>query len=197
MNDNDLRRHLRELTVPGTSESTRARARHRALTAFQAGSSVPPDQSERNYFDWSWCVALVLALAVTLLPFVLFPRQGPENVADDRQVLQQMEKLFPRQINAVVEENGKVDLSIAQAPVVGADQPVLVVFKQGADTIHVLSYSGHRVCLMLGNQQSCFEVLATPSGNVILEGENKVWLASEHPEIAGYAVRAQTWTKSL
>jgi hypothetical protein len=81
--------------------------------------------------------------------------------------------------------------------VVGSDQPVLVVFKQGQDTIRVLSYSGHRVCLMLGKTENCFDILATPTGGVILEGENKVWLASEHPEVAGYSLRAQTLEASL
>src|SRR6202044_1999941 len=110
---------------------------------------------------------------------------APENLANDREILRQMEKLFPNQVNAVVEENGKVDLSVAQSPVVGADQPVLVVFNQGRETIRLLSYSGHRVCLMLGKNRNCFEILATPTGGIILEGEDRVWLASEHPHIAG------------
>jgi hypothetical protein len=192
MNDDVLRRRLHDLRAPEASASARERARHRALVAFQQGGSVSAEEPAPRGFDWSWCPALALALVVTLLPFLFFPRPNPENLADDRQILQQMEKLFPNQINAVVEENGKVDLSITESPVVGADQPVLVIFQQGRETIRVLSYSGHRVCLMLGQKKNCLEVLATPTGNVILEGDDKVWVASDHPEIAGYAVRAQT-----
>jgi hypothetical protein len=115
----------------------------------------------------------------------------------DREVLHQVEKLFPNQINAVVEENGKVDLLIAQSPMMGFDQPVLLVFKRGRDSIRVLSYSGHHVCLMLDKTENCFEILATPTGGIILESDDKVWLASEHPKVAGYSVRAQTLEASL
>jgi hypothetical protein len=198
MNDDDLQQRLHKLRVPEASESARARARHRALIAFQQGDSMQPAEPMQKGFIWRWRAVVVLAVVIGLLPF-LFLKHHPasENLANDRQILQQMEKLFPKQINAVVEENGRVDLSIAQAPVVGSDQPVLVVFKRGQESIRVLSYSGHRVCLMLGKTQNCFEILATPTGGIILEGEDKVWLASENPEVAGYSVRAQSLEASL
>ncbi len=149
-------------------------------------------------FGWLWKGGVVAAVLLGLLLF-LHPRNpaAPENLVDDRQVLQQTEKLFPNQINAVVEENGKVDLSISETTGMGTDQPLLVIFKRGGNTIRVLSYSGHRVCLMLGEEKKCLEILATPTGGVILEGDDKVWLASDHPHIAGYSVQAQSLEASL
>jgi len=198
MNDDDLRQRLQKLTAPEASESARARARQRALIAFQQADSGRAKRHERRGFGWNWRHAIALALILGTLPF-LFLRHphNAENLADDRQILRQMEKLFPNQVDAVVVENGKVDLSVAQSPVVGSDQPVLVVFRRGRDTIRVLSYSGHRVCLKLGQTQNCFEILETPTGGVILEGDDQVWLASEHPKVAGYSVRAQTLKASL
>jgi hypothetical protein len=198
MNDDDLRQQLYKLRVPEPSESARARARHRALLAFQQRGSMRSEESAWKGFIWRWRGAIALALIVGFLPFLFLKHHhASENLANDRQILQQMEKLFPNQVNAVVEENGKVDLSIAQSPVVGSDQPVLLVFKRGQESIRVLSYSGHRVCLMLGKRENCFEILATPTGGIILEAEDKVWLASEHPEVAGYSVRAQSLEASL
>jgi hypothetical protein len=214
MNDDNLRRNLRQLRVPEASGSARARARHRALIAFQQ-----PDSSQAKRLGlfgavWNWrtlvggsVIVAVVAFVAPRFPSPLNPSTSPdfvvqhhralESVTNDRQILQQVEKLFPHQVNAVVEKDGKVDLSIAQAPVVGSDQPVLVVFNRGHESIRVLSYSGHRVCLMLGEKQSCFEILATPTGGVILEGEKEAWLASEHPQVAGYSVRAQALEASL
>ena len=198
MKEDELRQRLHKFTAPEASQSARARARHRSLIAFQQADSRPLEAPERKglILNWRRAIALVLIAGILLLFFVRH-HPSPENLANDRQILQQMGKLFPNQVNAVVEENGKVDLSIAQSPVVGSDQPVLVVFKQGRNTIRVLSYSGHRVCLMLGTTESCVEILATPSGGVILEAKDKVWLASEHPVVAGYSVRAQTLEASL
>lgn len=198
MKDNDLRQRLHKFRAPEASESVRARARHRALIAFQHGGSMPTEEPVRMGFCWRWRGAVVLAVALGVLPFLVLRHPGTsESLANDRQMLQQTEKLFPNEVNAVVEINGKVDLSISQSPEVGSDQPLLVIFKQGDNTIRVLSYSGHRVCLMLGKTENCFEILATPTGNVILEGENKVWLASEHPQVAGYSVRAQSLGSDL
>ena len=198
MNDDELQQRLHKSRVPEASESARGRAQHRSLIAFHQGSSMKSEKTKRMGFGWRWCGAIVLTLVLGISSFLAFRHPvSPENLANDRQMLQQTERLFPHQVNAVVEENGKVDLSISQSPEVGSDQPLLVIFKQGDNTIRVLSYSGHRVCLMLGKTENCFEILATPTGNVILEGEDKVWLASEHPHIAGYSVRAQSLEASL
>jgi len=198
MNDDDLQQQLRKIMAPSASATTRDRARHRALLAFQASSSRPGEDPVKSRFTWNWRYAVALSVVLGILPFLFFSRShSPENLAADRHILEQMEKLFPNQVDAVVVENGKVDLSIAQSPVLGADQPVLVLFKRGRETIRVLSYSGHHVCVKLGQSQSCFEILATPSGGVILEGKDQVWLASEHPVVDGYSVRAQSLKASL
>lgn len=214
MNDDDVQKQLRAFKAPEPSESAQTRARHRALIAFQQPGSNRERQPGIKNAIWNWRMAVggaviiaVVALFAPRFPAPLDLTASPdfkvqqhralESVGNDRQILRQMEQLFPNQINAVVERNGKVDLSIAESRVVGSDQPLLVIFKQGDNTIRVLSYSGHRVCLMLGKARKCFEILATPTGNVILEGEDKVWLASEHPEVFGYSVRAQTLEASL
>jgi hypothetical protein len=198
MNDVRLREILNRLPIPVPSDSARARARHRALLALQLPGPGEPAQNEASGSLWSWRYVLVIAALVSVLALVsLRTSSKAEDVAGDRQILRQMQQLFPNQVDAVVVENGKVELSIAQNPTVGSDQPVVVVFKRGEDSIKVLSYSGHRICLALGGEHNCFDILATPAGGVILEAENQVWLSSNHPVVAGYSVRAQILGASL
>jgi len=196
VSDNELRRCLDGLSVPTASGAARERARHRAALALgrdEAGADTP-----RNWFMWQWAGALAVTVAFVLVWHVRTRTPAPgEDVAVDQKILQQMQALFPRQVNAVIEDNGNVSLAIAKSPEVGSDQPVVVLFRQNGRTIRVLSYSGHKVCLPLGGEERCFEILATVAGGVIIEGADKAWLASGKPEIAGYSVQAQTLEASL
>lgn len=185
--------------MPSSQESVRARAKHRALIAYEQRNTQQRDESATARSRWGWYVAGSLALILGMLPLV-FPGQhrlGAENLANDREVLRQMEQLFPNQIDAVVQRNGKTDLALADSPGVGGAQPLVVVFQRGKESIRVLSYSGHRVCLDLGGKTSCFDLLETPNGGVILEGTDRAWIASQHPVVQGYSVRAQTLEASL
>ncbi len=100
---------------------------------------------------------------------------------------------FPRQVNAIVEDNGKVDLSVTQSPELGSDQPIVVLFQRHGQTIRVLSYSGHKFSLPLDGRERHFEILATSEGGVILEEDDQAWLLAGNPKIAGYSVRRRRW----
>ncbi len=195
MNDDELQRQLRGFHVPESSASARERARHRALLALGVDAAAP--DSARNRPVWAWGALGAIVVVLLAVWIGAAHHTAPEDLAGDRKILQQMQLLFPGQVDAVVQENGKTSLSVAQSTVVGSDQPVVILFKQGTQTIRVLSYSGHSVCLALGGQESCFEILATAAGGVLLEGRNHVWNAADHPKIAGYSVRAQTLEESL
>jgi hypothetical protein len=198
MKEDSLRQRLNELRVPPALESARSRARHRALIAFQQDRAAQPDLAETRGFAWKWLGLVALIVLAALLPiFQVRPRTTPENVAGDRQMLRQMEKLFPQQLDSVVEENGKIDLSVAPTAMVGADQPIVVVFRKDGQSIRVLSYSGHHVCVSLGQEHRCFDLLATPSGGVILEDGDRLLTAQGHSVVAGYSVQAQTLEASL
>jgi hypothetical protein len=198
MKEDSLHQRLNNLAVPKASESARSRARHRALIAFEQRDFdvSKPVANNAHVLNWRYVVALI-GLGLIASFFFHRPHAAKENLAYDRQILGQMEKLFPNQVDSVVEENGKIDLSVTQTSTVGSDQPVLVVFRKNAQSIRVLSYSGHHVCVALGKEHRCFDILATPSGGVILEADDKVWLNSERPVVAGYSIHAQTLEASL
>jgi hypothetical protein len=200
MNDDDLRKQLRAFDAPPASEATRGRAKHRALLALgQPGSLTGMETSRHGLLVWGSLVVAALALVLEI-----FAHQNSthplhlsaENLVADRTILQQTEQLFPGQVEAVVQRDGKTDLAIADAPVVGEHQPVLVIFQRGRESIRVLSYSGHRFCLDLGAAHSCFEILESGGGGFILESDNRVWTSAQHPVIDGFEVRAQNLVAS-
>jgi hypothetical protein len=197
VNDDELQRHLSHLKTPEVSDTARERARFRATLALNRAEVA--QGAERAVVFWRWTtgvLAIALAGALTWQMWAR-PASPREDIAADQKVLEQMQALFPRQVNAVVVDNGKVDLSVTQSPAVGSDQPIVIVFRRDDKIIRVLSYSGHRVCLSLGGRDHCFEILATASGGIILEEADKAWLAASKPEIAGFSVRAQTLEASL
>jgi hypothetical protein len=192
VNDDELQRHLSHLQIPTVTNAARERARFRAALALNRAEVAPT--AERAVVFWRWttgmlAIALAVALTWQMWPH---PSSSREDVAADQKVLQQMQALFPHQVNAVVVENGKVDLSVTQSPAVGSDQPIVIVFRRDDKIIRVLSYSGHHVCLPLGGREHCFEILATTNGGVILEEADNAWLAANKPEIAGFSVQAQS-----
>ena len=197
MTENELRRILSGLKIPTASNIARERARHRAALALGRTETAP--NSERAVWFWR-LTAGALAVALTgVLTWQawLRPDAPREDTAADQKILKQMQALFPRQVNAVVDDNGKVDLSVAQSPEVGSDQPIVVLFQRHGKMIRVLSYSGHKFCLPLDGHEHCFEILAAAAGGVILEEDDRAWLTAGAPEIAGYSVRAQTLEASL
>jgi hypothetical protein len=198
MKDEELARRLRTMAVPAASESARARAQHRALAGL--GQRETFEQDTARWAGSVWLARGVIMLAVALAAACFLVRQPhttTENLTEDQKTLQQVALLFPGQVNAVVEANGKTDLSIAENPVLGADQPVVVIFRRGHDRIRVLSYSGHRFCIDLGRTHSCFEILESAGGGIIIEGDDRAWSTSQHPVIAGYAVQAQSLGNAL
>jgi hypothetical protein len=191
MSDEFLRRELRKFVPSSPSEVARARAKHRALLAFQNPGDTSATEFLPTFWRRAWAFAAVL-VAVGLAAIVCRPRGGTENLADDRQMLRQIEQVFPHQLNAVVQKNGQVDLSLTETDEMGSDQPIVLLFKRENDVVRVLSFSGHYVCVPLGARKKCFEVLETTEGGIILESDKDVLIASRHPTIEGYAFRAQT-----
>jgi hypothetical protein len=201
MKEDFLRRHLNKWPVSTVSKAARSRARHRSLLAFQQARSFSSELPEgQRVFTWKWVgwAALIVSAAVITI-FLAWPQPTQENLASDRKMLRQMEALFPQQLDSVVEENGKINLSVNSTAMVGSDQPIVVVFRKNEQSIRVLSYSGHQVCVLLGKEHRCFDILATPSGGVLLVTNDQILNAQGQGRsvVAGYTVQALALEASL
>lgn len=191
MNDDLLKKRLAELEVPEPDETARERALHRALVALanSAKTNKVPAEKRRPAL-WRWVLA---AGALGAFVLAVWPGGQPakENSLAWQRTLEQVEALFPGQVNAVIERDGKFAVELTDHAAGGTGQPVVVEFVQGPHVLRVLSYSGRRVCVELGGAKACFEPLITADGGVILAGEDFLW-SSEHPAPqAGYRVQAR------
>ncbi|AHF91132.1 hypothetical protein OPIT5_13865 [Opitutaceae bacterium TAV5] len=127
-------------------------------------------------------------------------------VDDAREMLAQVEKLFPGQLNAVIERNGAVRIEVSEPSSIPArssaatvtvapltdSQPLVVQLQRGTERLRVLSYSGRSVCLDLNGSRVCFDVLATADGGVLLAGADFLWSPAHPVRVAGYEIRARS-----
>lgn len=192
MSGDFLKKRLNELKVPAPDEAARGRALHRALIALKNAPDASPESSfppsPRPF--WAWAMAVGALAAIGLAVWVAERPKGEDSIAWQR-TLQEVEALFPGQVNAVIERDGELDVELAQENAGGTGQPIVVEFVQGSRVLRVLSYSGRQVCVKLDGAKACFEPLVTAEGSVILSGEDFLW-TSEHPVTRdGYRVEAR------
>jgi hypothetical protein len=193
MNDQSLKRILRGLEIPEPDDAARERALHRAVVALKnadtAGSSRdlrPPRLFLRR--PLTFCGAMG---AAALLVFLTVPRPRHDaSPATAQTLLEQMEIVFPGQLDAVIERDGKVEVALAAQPSAPSAQPLLLTFVRGSRAFRVLSYSGRRVCVEMDGGRICFDALLTGDGSVILSGDHFLWTNQNPAPLAGYQVEA-------
>ncbi len=181
MKDVHLREQWSALSVPKADPIAKDRALHRALVAFkQSHSQVPAPVA-----PWFWRRMTFALVTVALLAGVFgfwLHRSSPDRRGRFAmmEITREIETLFPKQINAIVEENGEIRLDLAFNPDALTDQPVYVQLVHEGHTIRVVSYSGRRITVTVGQEKLTFEPLVTGSGEVILVGEDFLW-SPAHP----------------
>ena len=197
MNNHSLKENLKRLKVPAPDPAVRERTLHRSLIALRhAGNAGEArEQTERSPVFWRWAVVVCVLGAVSL---ALWPGGRPvltnDGLAAWRKTFRQMEILFPGQLNAVIEQDGDVELDLAAESATPSEQPVLVEFSRGSHVLRVLSYSGRRVCVTLDGRNTCFEALVTGDGNVILTWDDFLWVSQNPMPRAGYRMEAHSLT---
>lgn len=115
------------------------------------------------------CIAILFGL------WTVF-HQHPVMSDADRQkaVLAEFNKVFGTQLQAVITDDGKTQILLADK---GAQrgQPVVIHLSGQGQNIDIMSFSGENVSLNVGGQQVSFDALVDGKGGVILAGEKLFW----------------------
>ncbi len=124
------------------------------------------------------------------------PAEPAPTIQFDLALLDELQRLFPGQLDAVIEHDGSLQLELAQAPVRLAspmDQALLLELTRGAHRLRILAYSGRTVRLRIDRHELRFSPLITGSGQVMLAGEDFAWNpAAEAPPrtLTGWQINA-------
>lgn len=202
MPDADLIKSLSALRPPLASEAARERALHRATLAFAAARHTPPDSAPEpvprhrarlvpaGFLATVAAAVLLLGAGFWMTPPSRIVASGPDSAADSaaqsRDLLAELNTLFPGQLNAVIDRDGVLQLDLAAtshtSPAV-ADQAILVELLRDGRILRILAYSGRTVRLELDGVSLRLDPLLTSAGDVLLAGDDFVW-SSARPAVA-------------
>lgn len=205
MSDSDLRSHLASLQAPVVSETTRARALHRATIAL-ATPTHPATSLPAATFSHLLLRPFATLLAAVLLLIVggtFAPRPVKSN--DWQAVLSELNQLFPGQLNALIESEGTLRLDLAPSPAhtslpdASNDQSILLAFTRAGRHLRVFAYSGRPVRIELDGVPVRFDPLLTLDHTVVLSGDDFVWLPGQPAPrlLAGWRLEARPLTPIL
>ncbi|WP_038172116.1 hypothetical protein [Verrucomicrobium sp. BvORR106] len=167
-------------------------ARRRALAAL--GDDRP--EPARNVPVQAWMLISTVTVAVALVVLAadaLLFHESKSGPAGRPQLLTEMEKLFPRQLDAVIRDGDKVDVELLESPRdTAADQRILVTLHDKGRKIEVFTYSGHEVCLDRAGAHVCFTPLLTGDGAVLVVTDGMVMQSPDEATLAGFHWSAQS-----
>lgn len=196
---NQVKKKLSDLQVPNPSDAARDRAVELSWIAFQ-NSSKEEVQQHRRFFEFhlrSFALGGTLSAAAVLIIVLTFLKPStPLSSLDNtgRSILAQGQAEFPGLLKAVVfGENGS-DIQLRDNPSSLPSQPIVIELRKGSEVIRVVTFSGERLSLKLGNSTYTLDVVEAGQGNkgnVIISGDNFIWSPEQDSQPLGYKIKAQ------
>ncbi|WP_050025799.1 hypothetical protein [Verrucomicrobium sp. BvORR034] len=170
----------------------KSEARRRALAAF--GDDRPEPAQHATVQAWMLISTVTVAVALVVLAVdALLVHEPKPGVSGNPQLLAEMERLFPRQLDAVIRDGDKVDVELFESPRdTAVDQRILVTLYDKGRKIEVFTYSGHEVCLERAGAHLCFTPLLTGDGAVLVVTDGSVMKSPNGAVLAGFQWSAQS-----
>ena len=212
MNDAELNEVLKRATVPEREADYWERFPGRVMAELERRSQAAPTPAKTHASSaWAWTGALrmllsrpALAAAVAViclgLGFYLGFWRGQRSLSDDpqlaaaRKCFNEIEALFPNQVQAIVFDQQGTHLVLAQEPNVPASPPLYLKVCGSKGCQRFVTFSGQQIRV---NGDVC-DVLADGRGEVLLVGRQLVWSGAEAvAEGDGYQVEARALENHL
>lgn len=176
MNDDDLKNLLSAWRLPEVSETVKSQAKWQSLVAFQNRDIHRPlSLASAQKQPWKAFPFFKVGVPVFCLAAIFFLVWLMINPDSERQnaLLQELEILFPGQIEAVIKNGEEIELRLADTKILRpADQRVAVRIIVQNKEFQILTYSGVAVCVESSIGTLCLTPLINGAGRVLLLSEN-------------------------
>jgi hypothetical protein len=177
MNDSELNQLLESVKVPEQSSEywqdfpgqvARSLSRQRAT---EVRSWLP---YRRPALAWGMALATCLVIG-----FFVGHWRGANRVnalLQNGKMLREVVAMFPNQVQAIIQDETGLHISLAETPNVPQSQPLWIKVCEGTHCRSIVTFSGQAV--QIDGQR--VEVLADASGGVMLVGERFFWSSKEN-----------------
>ncbi len=185
--DNDkIVKLFRDEAEPGLSDMAKQRIIGAAVTEFER--SRPARVSfMRPLAGLAIAAAVTCLLAVAIWPTAPAPMSDAER---QKAVLAEFNQVFGQRLQAVVNEDGKTEIILADKDQ-PRGQPLHIHLSGEGHSVDVTSFSGQNLTLTINGRQINFDALVDAKGGIILSGEKLFWHGGDAPAVDGLKVKAQ------
>lgn len=137
-------------------------------------------ENKKPSVAWRWGFGLATACSIALL--ILFSKQGrderkppPDQVAHYRKVFQEIDLLFPNQVESITSELQGLKIVLTDKPQASASAPLLLRICDGDHCRDVITFSGQQIQI---GQELC-DVLVDSRGHIIVTGRQMIWCSED------------------
>lgn len=198
MSNSELKALLAKSRVPDRNMQYWEEFPNAVSRRIQQGDKLPDEKPAHPQRALQWAFATVSAALCVWLGFWFgrhgVPHSRTNELAEARKFVAELTTMFPNQVRAMIIQNGKTELQIAERADVPQSAPVLLRVCDDSGCAKIITFSGQQVRV---NGQPC-DVLVDASGHVIIAGPRFVWSSADtRSDVAGLRVTARSLGETL
>ena len=179
MNDSDLEKVLKAGPAPDRAPEFWDDFPRRITTKLhwqeqRTGDPVPEKSRPVNRLAWG----LSIGMACLVIALALSHWRGitqANGLLQNEKVIWEVLAMFPNQLQAIIQDENGLRLSVAEQPDVPVSPPLWIKVCDGKRCRFFVTFSGQTV--LIGGQR--VEVLADARGDVLLVGDRFLWSSAE------------------
>ena len=198
----DIKKKLQTLNIPPPSRTAEDRAWEVARIAFQNRETQTTEtKSWWHLRRWSFVGGLATATFAFVIINSLVTRQTPEmqqfvqSLQQDKQVLSQVEEVFPNRLSGIVTNENGTELVLSKEERPNPTQPVVLELSKSGKKTRIVTFSGESVEFDTGSSNEKLEIMVTGDGGVLIMGSNFIWRSDsgekKEEKFKGFDIKAK------